>query len=259
MTDLYPKRVYLAGPMSGYPELNMPEFRRVTAILRDAGFDVVDPCEWQDVDSPPTRAEAMRQDIPALLSCDGLVLLKGWSESLGANLEVFTAYQLSQPVYRFVDSEDGAFELHPVDTTPTKLPYATQDPKLFRNALEAAAAYINGARRSSYGHPLDDFARITGSINVFFKHKFKDGEGFCAEDWPLIMELVKISRQVECHKYDNIIDGAGYWGTLEMVVDERARRANQEYEEDGSTFSREADTEAEDKDRSCDSCQRCSI
>ena len=41
------------------------------------------------------------------------------------------------------------------------------------------------------------------------------------------MTWVKICREVHQHSRDNIVDGAGYLGTLQMVIDERERRANE--------------------------------
>ena len=40
------------------------------------------------------------------------------------------------------------------------------------------------------------------------------------------MTWVKICREVHQHSRDNIVDGAGYLGTLQMVIDERELRAN---------------------------------
>ena len=60
-------------------------------------------------------------------------------------------------------------------------------------------------------------------INALFAHKI--AEPFVAEDFPLIMNCVKMSREVNHPKRDNRVDGPGYWGTLDMVIDERERRA----------------------------------
>jgi hypothetical protein len=40
------------------------------------------------------------------------------------------------------------------------------------------------------------------------------------------MAWVKIARETYMHKRDNLTDGAGYLGTIEMVIDERNLRAN---------------------------------
>jgi len=43
----------------------------------------------------------------------------------------------------------------------------------------------------------------------------------------LAMAWVKICREIHQQKRDNLVDGAGYLGTVQMVIDERNRRANQ--------------------------------
>ena len=37
--------IYIAGPMTGRPDLNFPAFHAAATTLRDAGFDVVNPAE----------------------------------------------------------------------------------------------------------------------------------------------------------------------------------------------------------------------
>ena len=58
-------RYYLAGPMSGIPELNFPAFHRETAHFRAQGHEVVNPAE---INSDPAAEwnACMRADIPQL-------------------------------------------------------------------------------------------------------------------------------------------------------------------------------------------------
>lgn len=79
-------RVYLAGPMSGLPDLNFPAFHAAATSLRGFGFDVVNPAELNPEKDKPW-AECMRVDIAQLVTCQGIALLPGWEKSKGARLE----------------------------------------------------------------------------------------------------------------------------------------------------------------------------
>lgn len=84
--------------MSGYEDFNFPAFDEAAEELRAAGYDVVNPAEEDrklgiDPSMPQslfTEAdfnEAMKRDIPLVLSVDGVALLPGWRRSRGANIE----------------------------------------------------------------------------------------------------------------------------------------------------------------------------
>lgn len=97
------KTVYLAGPMTGYPEHNYPAFTEGAALLREAGYEVVSPAEEHPTDVAPydtwTWAQFLAADLAAmLLRCDGLVYLPGSHASRGALLEISTARALDWPV-----------------------------------------------------------------------------------------------------------------------------------------------------------------
>ena len=71
------KRIYIAGPMTGLPDLNFPAFNRAAAILRAAGYEAINPAE---INPDPTAGweACMRADIAELVKCDGVALLPGW-------------------------------------------------------------------------------------------------------------------------------------------------------------------------------------
>lgn len=80
-------KLYLAGPMTGHPDLNFPLFHAQAARLRAAGYEVVNPAE---LNADPTAGwlDCMRVDIAQLAFCDGLAYLPGWDRSRGATIEV---------------------------------------------------------------------------------------------------------------------------------------------------------------------------
>jgi len=89
-------KCYIAGPMTGYPELNYPKFAEVAVRLRAMGFEVVSPAELNPLTE--TYANAMKKDIVALVDCDHIYLLDGWEKSKGATLEHHIASVLGIPV-----------------------------------------------------------------------------------------------------------------------------------------------------------------
>ena len=107
--NLEPKRVYLAGPMTGLEDLNVPTFRHVSQKLRDAGYEVFCPGDLSiDVFGNLERMrevpeEEMREMRKHLLArelawickyAEGLFLLPGWQNSSGALAERATAHAL---------------------------------------------------------------------------------------------------------------------------------------------------------------------
>lgn len=93
-------RIYVAGPMTGLPELNYPEFRRASAILTAIGHDVEDPST--NVNPTPDDYHGwLRAGLAQLITCDAVALLDGWETSGGARLEVNVAATLGMRVAPF--------------------------------------------------------------------------------------------------------------------------------------------------------------
>lgn len=88
---------YVAGPMTGLPDLNFPAFHARAAELRALGHEVINPAEINPDKSMSWR-ECMRTDIAALVFCDAIDLLPGWQASDGATLEHHIADRLGLAV-----------------------------------------------------------------------------------------------------------------------------------------------------------------
>lgn len=84
--------------------------------------------------------------------------------------------------------------------------------------LLEAHKLVHGDRGESYGSPLDDFSRTATMFNAL------KGTNLTAEDVAVFMMCVKLSREANRHKRDNLVDLCGYAETLMMVRDERMRR-----------------------------------
>lgn len=92
------KRIYIAGPMTGLPELNFPAFHAAALRIREIGHIAINPAEINP-DTSMSWQQCMRADIAELVKCDAIHLLSGWEKSKGATLEAHIAEQLELEVF----------------------------------------------------------------------------------------------------------------------------------------------------------------
>lgn len=84
---------------------------------------------------------------------------------------------------------------------------------------------VNGPRQETYGHPLDDYTKVGGIWGYMLREwRDSDEEAIPPRIACLMMQAVKISREINGHKRDNVVDGAGYWACVQKIVDEEQRR-----------------------------------
>ena len=86
--------------------------------------------------------------------------------------------------------------------------------------LEEANSLIVGQRNDDYDHPLDNFTRIAKIWSAIL------GIEVTYRQVALCMDGVKLAREAFKPKRDNRVDGPGYWGALDMAINEEERRAN---------------------------------
>lgn len=121
-------KIYVAGPMTGWVAYNLDGFNKAAAEWESRGHIVVTPfecnsrvwarhhgrefdphndtCEWGD----PLLREMFAEDVAALLSSDAVIMLDGWENSKGAQLERTIANRFGIPCYKAshpVGSLDG--------------------------------------------------------------------------------------------------------------------------------------------------------
>lgn len=110
-------RCYLAGPMTGIPHYNVYAFDRVATMWRSLGHDVwtpfdsmnvvfqrhhgrdfdprTDRCDYGD----PLLPEVMTQNVDAIGKRDATILIDGWEQSRGSQLEVMYAVTIGRRLY----------------------------------------------------------------------------------------------------------------------------------------------------------------
>lgn len=91
--------VYLAGPMSGYPDYNRPAFHEAAKHLRKLHKDwkIFNPAELDEALPLPANApvtDYYRRDFEFLKDAELMVVLPGWKNSTGAVWETGIAHNL---------------------------------------------------------------------------------------------------------------------------------------------------------------------
>ena len=143
------KTYYLAGPMSGRPQYNIPMFDAVASMLRVEGYDILSPAE---MDSKDIREIAMKdtlaegkgrlvdssgtihtwgdflsRDVKLVADeVDGVILLPGWEESRGARLEAFVAISSGKACYTYEPYDHSTYFLPAGQVAATILEFAHQ-------------------------------------------------------------------------------------------------------------------------------------
>jgi len=115
-----PNKIYIAGPMRGYPDWNYKAFNDTEGRLKDNGWDVINPAtldsnyqETADLDATPesfdpdgnedhrsANRKIMKRDVDAICDeCSAIYMLRGWQMSQGACAEFYLACSIGLDIY----------------------------------------------------------------------------------------------------------------------------------------------------------------
>jgi len=91
-------KVYISGPMTGYPDYNRPAFHERAEKIRALGHIPLNPASL-DLGPGATWKQYMREDIKMLMGADAIDRLGGWNVSPGATFENMVAETVGIPVF----------------------------------------------------------------------------------------------------------------------------------------------------------------
>ncbi len=108
-------KAYIAGAMTGMPDLNYPEFYRIEGLLQEElGWETVNPAALDQLPESELFAVDgsalplyLRRDFKELVHCDAIVLLRSWPDSPGANAELALARSLNFEVWAVTPDGNG--------------------------------------------------------------------------------------------------------------------------------------------------------
>lgn len=84
--------------------------------------------------------------------------------------------------------------------------------KILEEALKVSS---DGERQRDYGHPLENHERIAAMWNIQLGKKLK--EPITAREVALLMISLKLSREINTPKRDNLVDIAGYVNCIDAI------------------------------------------
>jgi hypothetical protein len=215
-------KVYIAGPMRGYPDYNFAAFHDAAQALRDTGaYEVISPSGGEDPDQQAEPIDDyMSEDVPMLEKCDAICLLDGWEQSEGSHIELSHAIEHGLKVYEYRPHNPMCMQLADMDYcckilgvgVPTELSNSEvpQHDKI---------GQIINDRGRNYGHPKDDFTCVQRMYDAWLdklvidthdKMSLATEEMMCVKH-TVYMMLTKLARVARNPSHaDNWDDIEGY-------------------------------------------------
>lgn len=91
-------KIYISGKISGIENEALQLFEEAEEYLCANGYEPVNPMKLLH-DHDKTWESYMREDLKAMLDCEGVFMLKNWESSTGAKIEHGLAHALNLKVF----------------------------------------------------------------------------------------------------------------------------------------------------------------
>jgi len=108
--DLNVKVIYLSGPITSRQNGFRDAFKQYETALREQGYYVLNPAEQntpyylKGAESEEIWKYFMRESLKMMLDADCILMLPGWEDSKGAQMEYNLAQSLELPVYHSLET-----------------------------------------------------------------------------------------------------------------------------------------------------------
>lgn len=179
-----PKKIYIAGPMRGYPEFNFPAFYAAAELLSFAGWTVFNPANrdnerhGKDISKGnPTGSEevaavqhgfslreALRDDTQWItMEADAIYMLRGWEKSSGATAERALAIALHHEVIYEQGAVTALPNVEPMQGSALAPQHGgEQDP--FGLSSKVAGAKLDAGKAPVFQGAIDYFPRALMAV-----------------------------------------------------------------------------------------------
>lgn len=217
MKNLVEARLYISGPMTGIPDHNLPAFFDAADVLASLGYLAENPGDndgrtleaalGNAGTTGRTWSDYLRIDIARLAKCDGVVVLPGWQQSKGANLEVDVATRLGMPIMCLTpgclrDDLDCGPTCHPWELVPRVRAIGISG---YARAGKDTAGRIlvehHGYLRVSFADKLKELALLIDptliSANADLDNNWRLKEFVTDEGWEAAKEYPEVRRLLQ--------------------------------------------------------------
>ena len=124
-----PTTFYIAGPMTGIKDNNVPAFDDARDMLHSYGYVGISPADldralgdYTEGTTAENLANYMKRDLEQIAKADGILLLVGWEGSQGAQMELMVALICNLVIWIQVVDTRGEKQVIEARPTPDLFP-----------------------------------------------------------------------------------------------------------------------------------------
>lgn len=94
-------KIYISGPITGKEDTAEQRFEEAEKYCLEKGFEPVNPMKLNHSNHDQSWESFMKEDLKAMMECEAIYLIEGWSNSKGALEEKRLAQKLGLKIYYY--------------------------------------------------------------------------------------------------------------------------------------------------------------